>query len=530
MRILATAFGGSQLVLRSRLHPVMVAGLVSAGLAACVARPPELRAMRDQPHVAASAPRAFPPDAYVRGLVAERLRHNGVGIVVGMIDRDGRRIIAHGRRGSPAPAVEPVLRTPVQGDGPPAAGVQTSVLSRHTGRSEDTVGLTGDVSGDSIFHIGSVTKVLTGLLLADMVARGEVSLDDPASLYLPDGVAMPRRGREITLLDLATHRSGLPAMPTHLSLQARPDPYSGYTVDDLYQFLEGHRLGREPGSEAAYSNLGVALLGRLLARRAGIDYEELLQRRVLRPIGMHSSAITLLPAQLSRLAHGHDRDLRPVRTLEMREMPASGSLRSTAGDMLAFLALYLGEGSKPLQRAAQLQLREGVTSGTGHQALGWYVRPDGVAVHADGKQGYRSAVALDLATRRGIVVLANARTDDQPMALALHLLTGSPLPSVTVAPRRTVQRLPTRSLVALQGAYRTDAGDVINVARYGDHLWLHTPGQGVWEFFPSTHGRFFLNTGNDELSFRRDAREGDVLIWYGDGTEDGEVTLAKRID
>jgi CubicO group peptidase (beta-lactamase class C family) len=129
------------------------------------------------------------------------------------------------------------------------------------------------LDGDTIFEIGSVSKVFTSLLLADMVNRNEVNLDDPAAKYLPEHVRMPQRsGKSITLLDLSTDSSGLPNLP-NLKRKDPTHPYAGgYSVDDLYQFLSSYELPRDPGSEFEYSNLGAGLLGHLLAYRGRIGF------------------------------------------------------------------------------------------------------------------------------------------------------------------------------------------------------------------------------------------------------------------
>ena len=106
------------------------------------------------------------------------------------------------------------------------------------------------VNGDTLYEIGSITKVFTSLLLADMVERGEVALDDPVAKYLPASVTMPERaGRQITLLDLSTHRSGLPRMPSNFNPKDPARPYVDYPVDRLYEFLSSHELRRDVGAE-----------------------------------------------------------------------------------------------------------------------------------------------------------------------------------------------------------------------------------------------------------------------------------------
>jgi serine-type D-Ala-D-Ala carboxypeptidase/endopeptidase len=108
-----------------------------------------------------------------------------------------------------------------------------------------------EVNGDTVFEIGSVTKTFTALLLVDMVERGEVKLDDPVAKYLPESVKVPaRNGKQITLLNLATHTAGLPRDPSNLTpRRGLPEnAFADYTVEKLYAFLSGFTLDREPGS------------------------------------------------------------------------------------------------------------------------------------------------------------------------------------------------------------------------------------------------------------------------------------------
>lgn len=277
------------------------------------------RAQEATPAVAPNDTWTVPSSDDIRKLLAERA-HANVGVVVGLIDSTGARVVSYGR----------------------------------TGANDERA-----LDGNTISQIGSVTKTITTLLLADMVVRGEVNLDDPAENYLPDGVTMPKGSRPITLRHLATHRSGLPSMPTNFDIHGDPDPVEAYSVAQLYEFLSTYTLPREPGAQYAYSNLGVALLGRLLARRAGMGYDELLRERVLGPLKMNSTSIALSEALQNRLVPGHDRYLQPVLTMEMTTMPGSGSLRSSAGDMLQLLAAYLGHQDSSLSSAMSLQLDEG---------------------------------------------------------------------------------------------------------------------------------------------------------------------------
>ena len=194
--------------------------------------------------------------AEIRSIMANRVENGkAVGIVAGIIDEKGRQVVAAGK---------------ISPDGTQAP------------------------DGDTVYEIGSVTKVFTSLILADMIEKGEVKPDDPVSKLLPATVKVPsRNGRQITLLDLSMQVSGLPRLPDNLKPADPGNPYADYDAAKLYDFLSRYTLTRDPGEKYEYSNLAVGLLGHALALKAGISYEELLRRRIFAPLGMTSTSIAL---------------------------------------------------------------------------------------------------------------------------------------------------------------------------------------------------------------------------------------------
>ena len=267
------------------------------------------------------------------------------------------------------------------------------------------------------YEIGSVTKVVTALALGEMARRGEVALTTPVADLLPDSVAVPTSGAApITLVDLATHTSGLPRLPPTLLLVADPDdPYAAYQEDDLYAFLSLYELPRAPGAEYEYSNLGGGLLGLALARRVGVDYQTLVRERVLGPLGMNETWV-VLPDSIG-LAPAVGAFGQSVPHWTWTEATAGmGGLRSTAADLLtlveatiappgdlpASLAAALADAPRPLRRIPG-RMRIG---------LGWHLVPDlrpgvGVVWHNGGVGGGSSFVGLDREGGVGVVVLAN---------------------------------------------------------------------------------------------------------------------------
>ncbi len=413
---------------------------------------------------------SMPSDSDIRQILVDRIdtQKQSVGIVVGVIDPKGRRIVSYGALN--------------QGDLRP-------------------------LNGDTVFEIGSITKVFTSLILADMVQHGEVSLDDPVAKYLPPGVKMPTRGgKQITLVDLSTHTSGLPRLPGNLKPQDPENPYADYTVDQLYQFLDGYTLTRDIGSQFEYSNLGGGLLGHVLSRRAGMDYESLMHRRIAAPLGMTSTAITLSPDMITRLAVGHDASMKPAKNWDLPTLAGAGALRSTANDLLKLLSAELGYTGAPLKAsmARQLSIRR-PTAGIGTNtaiALGWLVRTDeagAVIWHNGGTGGYRTYIGFNPSTRTGVVVLSNAGTAAGPDDIGQHLLIGTSLIEPPKAHTEIALDMATKQ--AFAGQYQLAPNFILTVTLEGDQLFAQATGQPKVQIFPESQNQVFYKIVDAQVTF-----------------------------
>jgi CubicO group peptidase (beta-lactamase class C family) len=199
----------------------------------------------------------------------------------------------------------------------------------------------GTARPDSIYEIGSISKTFTALILARMIAEGRVRLDQPIRELLPTGVVAKPNGAEITLLDLATHHSGLPRMPSNLSFEDMDLALADYHTSDLYTFLARHGVGKPPNAHFVYSNLGFGLLGEALAHRAGTSYAKLLAEEVTGPLGLTDTTITLSSDQRERLIQAYNQRHKPVPAWDIGALTAAGGIRSTAGDMLTYLEAQL---------------------------------------------------------------------------------------------------------------------------------------------------------------------------------------------
>jgi len=405
-------------------------------------------------------------------ILANRVNQKkAVGIVVGTIDANIRNVVSYGKMAK-------------DGDSVPDA--------------------------NTVFEIGSVTKVFTSLLLAGMVERGEVRLDTPVADLLPKTVKVPSlNGRQITLLDLSMQSSGLPRLPTNLRPADPANPYADYSAAKLYEFLSGYTLPRDPGEKYEYSNLGAGLLGHALALKAGMSYEELVRKRILEPLGMHDTSITLRDDQKKRLAPGYNAALNPAKNWDFDALAGCGALRSTANDMLRFLAANLELTDTPL-KAAMRRMRS-VRKPTGTPgldiAMAWHIftKFGGEIVwHNGGTAGYRSFIGFDPAAKKGVVVLCNTFVDNDD--LGLHVL-DSRYPVAKFSPAREHVQIAVdpAALKRYEGEYQLAPAFTIKVTLDGNHLMAQASNQPAFEIFAEKENEFFYKVVDAQITFAVDS-------------------------
>ena len=476
--------------------------------------------------------------------------HWGVGMVVGIVDEQGTRVISYGKLDN--------------GDSP-------------------------EVNGDTLFEIGSITKTFTALLLQDMVARGEMKLDDPVDKFLPASVKVEdpawgvvkhlrvkfraggkiqtaevkegealrlvagaevveavygnlpvanqtvdvtekivaltkngelnvkadkalgvhevhlkvpgRNGRKITLLDLATHTSGFPK-----------DGLKEWTFAGLYDFLSRHKLRRKPGTEVEYSNLGFVLLGHAIESKASTNYEALVQERICRPLHMDSTCILPTPALRPRWAKSHGDENRAIWDADAfySGLGGAGALRSSANDMLKYVAANLGLTNSPLtplmEKTHAVQVPQAFeTFGKADLAMPWWIfhREDAELITHGGATGQKAFIGFDKKLKRGVVVLAN-RTDAWQQAvepLGLYLLhpPAKKLQPVKVAPE---------ILDAYAGLYQfPEAPEImLTLRRDGNHLITQLLNAAGGEWYPLSDTEFANPWGEGRMKLIRSGK------------------------
>lgn len=419
--------------------------------------------------------RAFPADSTVLAIIRQRVEDKrSAGMVVGLLESDGRtRVVAYG---DPGPGQPPL-------------------------------------DGNSVFEIGSISKVFTATVLAELVQEGKVSLDDPVQKFLPAGVRVPSRsGKQITLGSLSEQNSGLPRMPTNFTPADPANPYADYHAPQLYEFLSGYQLTRDPGAQFEYSNLGVGLLGHVLSLVTGQSYEEMERTRVWTPLGMEHTAITMTPWMKSHLALGHDPMGRVTANWDLDVLAGAGAIRSTTYDMLKFADANLHPERGALQRAMAFARTERAPAGTSTLGIGlnWisrHVGGDTIVWHNGGTGGYRTFLGLLPSRKMAVVVLTNSGgegADD----LGMHLLD----PTIPLIPKPAPRKeyaaieLPEATLARYVGTYAFAPSFALEVTVDGGALWAQATGQSRFRLWPFAETEFFVKEVDAQVTFVRDAQ------------------------
>lgn len=425
----------------------------------------------------------MPSDEDILAILKNRVdvERQSIGIAVGVVEPEGARVISYG--------------TLSADDGTP-------------------------VDGNTLFEIGSVAKIFTTLLLADAVERGEVMLDQPVGELLPEGVSMPGRNeRQITLLDLATYRSGLPRLPSNLASTDPEQPYRDYAADDLHEFLSGYELERDIDEAYEYSNLGIGLLGHVLALNAGTDYESLLRERVLEPLEMNDTFLAVPDEMADRFATGHDADFNPVPAWEWGVLEGAGAIRSTANDLNKLLLALVGQTETPLAPAITLatERRAEVGDGTTGIGLGWHITPlgdDEMIWHNGGTGGSRAFVAFMRDAGVGVAVVSNVATPYGVDDLGAHIINQDiPL----IAPPSEAEIDPA-IFDGLVGDYRLTPEVSVTVFADNDELFAQLTDQPAARIYPASATEYFYRVVDARIVFDLEedgAASGLTLYQFG---------------
>jgi CubicO group peptidase (beta-lactamase class C family) len=376
---------------------------------------------------------------------------------------------------------------------------------------------------DSVFEIGSVTKTMTAFLVADLMAQGKWSLDDPMAKHLPDGTVLPRQGeRQILVRDVLTHTSGLPALPPGFNPKNPDDPYADLSEAALLAALGQVQLSRPIGSQFEYSNFAMMLMSLAVARSEGGDFEGALASRLFGPLKMEGAYVARPRAQRP-LATGHSSSGGPASDWHGADNLAGvGMVRASLDDMVRYAQAELGQGADPELLA---KLRRTQQPLQGRSGMNWMLFNFGgheLVAHEGGTGGFSSQVALEPQAQRAVVILADTSLGDMGglggLGNALLGLDAPPLrPRLAATPSA-------EQLAAMPGDYEL-GGMNARIWLEGSRLMAQAEGQAAFELKFDSAGDFYPAAFSALLTPQWERGQVNRALWRQGG---GVVEVTRR--
>ncbi|MBB4842698.1 CubicO group peptidase (beta-lactamase class C family) [Paucibacter oligotrophus] len=376
------------------------------------------------------------------------------------------------------------------------------------------------------FEIGSVSKTMVAFLVADLIARGQWTLDDPIAKHLPPGTEVPRQGeRQILLRDLLTHSASLPALPPGFAPKSADDPYADLSESDLLAALAKTRLSAPIGSRSEYSNFGMMIVSAALARSTGGDLEVTLRQRLFEPLQMNGAFINKPPLGSLRV-QGHLPGGKTTSAWHAQtNLSGVGMVKASLNDMLRYAQAQLGQASalKPgldeaqgtaLLAAMQLS-QQPLKAPFGMNWMRYPINGQELVAHEGGTGGFSSLVALQPQAQRAVVLLADTSLGNLGGLGPLgHALLG---PEKAVPQPRLASQAPAALLEALVGDYSL-GGLATRLWLQDGRLRMQAQGQSAFELHYDSRGDFYPQDFNALLTpVLQDGRVTEALWRQGGG-------------
>lgn len=435
-------------------------------------------------------PQSF--ETHIRSVVSDKLTgpYADIGIVVGVIDGKNQHMVFQG---------------------------YTDKTKRHA------------VSAETVFEIGDLTKVFTGLLLSDMVKRGEVKFDDPIGKYLPEGLAFTNgQERSTQLIDLATSSAG-----AYWNLPQVAILHRDALVADLSRQVEGITpvestvIANRP---YLFADVGFGILGHALAKRHKSSYRQILTERLLRPLALESTDLGPGQTAPERIAQGHDVNMNATPShLHLTMFAGSDGLSSTGADMMKFLEAVLQHRFTRIAFAVRKSI--GVRRATMRpeylSAVGWAILQRAgrdVLWRGSDVDGFSAWMGVDYAAKRAIVVLTNVGT-----TVATEIGFSLLMPNSAANDSWARVAVKNERLEAMAGDYRLNNGEILTIGHAGEHLTLSLDGRPSKPAFPTSDRRFVASEAGMTFTFDFESEEDrhpKRVVFY----QENRIEVADRLD
>lgn len=350
-----------------------------------------------------------------------------------------------------------------------------------------------------IYEIGSITKIFTTIILANMVVKGKLKLSDPVSMYLPDSVKfMEVNGKTITLKHLATHTSGLPRFPQNFIPKDPQNPYADYTISDIYQFLNNFTVKENKGV-GEYSNIGMALLANILCGVNNINFESLIMENICKPLDMQNTFINTTKEQQEQFATPYIVADKITKHWDFKAIEGAGAIKSNLVDMLKFLNAQLTPDSLSLGKAIKLahSFQDSTSMRNTSIGLGWFINhqyDETIIWHNGSTGGFKSFIGFDVKNQRGVIIMSNSTRNIND--IGFHILNHNF--KIKEFKKSEFIKLNLKDFSKYEGFYLMESGDTMHLYSKDNSYFLKAEKQGVFEIYPQKGDIFIF----DQLPFK----------------------------
>ena len=277
----------------------------------------------------------------------------------------------------------------------------------------------------TVFELASTSKLFTTSTLQLLVDSGEINLDDNIQNFLKNKVQLPIIAQKTSLRHLATHLSGFPTLPTSFINKMKDDknPYKDLVTQDIYDYLKSCE-GKQKDGTFEYSNFGMGLLGNLMELKTGFQYEQLVKGKLLNPLGMSQTFITVNNNNKLKIIQGYDENGKPTPIWTDNVLTGAGSFLSTGADMVKFVEANLSANASSISKSLIATHQQQLNGETG---LGWILPSSTdellghkhIVWHSGMSGGYASFIAIDKVNKYGLFVLSNKAVDPNIIGMKL---------------------------------------------------------------------------------------------------------------
>lgn len=291
------------------------------------------------------------------------------------------------------------------------------------GTTEEGMNILPD--SNTVFELASTSKLFTTSTLQLMIDSGELKTNDKIQSILSGIVTLPDNAQNTTLQHLATHLSGFPSLPNSFlaKMTDTTNPYKDLLLSDLYEYLKTCE-GKQADGTFEYSNFGMGLLGQLLALKAGQDYEQLIKNRLLIPLAMNNTFVTIDSRNIQSIIQGYDENGQKAPVWTDHVLTGAGSFLSNAADMVKFIKANLDEKNAPISPSL---LKTHLPQLDGTTGLGWiladkydkFLGNKNIIWHNGMAGGYSSHLVVDKSNNYGFIILSNKPADLSKLAMDL---------------------------------------------------------------------------------------------------------------